>query len=135
MQILETSAKPSARSDDALLNSAASSSPRSIAATISPPGSAFTAAPMPVNTSIEMPTVRNLRPLKSSTLVIGFLYQPSGWVGIGPYGNDTTLAPIDAYSLLSSCLPPPYLCQLSIMLASTPHPGPDPPPPARVDCL
>ena len=118
MQTLETSAKPSTRSDEALLNSAASSRPRSIAATISPPGSALTAAPMPVNTSIEMPTVRNLRPLKSSTLVIGFLYQPSGWVGIGPYGNDTTLAPIDAKILLSSSLPPPYLCQASSMLAS-----------------
>jgi hypothetical protein len=78
-----------------LLNSAASSRPRSIAGTISPPGSAFTAAPMPVNTSIEMPTVRNLRPLKSSTLVIGFLYQPSGCVNIGPYGYDCTLAPIE----------------------------------------
>ena len=48
----------------ALLNSAASSRPRSIAETISPPGSALTAAPRPVNTSIEMPTVRNLTPLK-----------------------------------------------------------------------
>jgi len=96
MQILETSAKPSARSDDALLNSAASINPRSIADTISPPGSAFTAAPKPWNTSMEMPTVRNLRPLKSSAFVIGFLYQPSGWVGIGPYGNETTFAPIEA---------------------------------------
>src|SRR6267154_1738824 len=113
MQTLETSAKPSARSDEALLNSAASSRPRSIAPTISPPGSAFTAAPMPVNTSIEMPTVRYFRPLKSSALVIGFLNQPSGWVGIGPYGNDTTL-------------PPPYLCQDSSMLASIAQPGPEP---------
>ena len=55
-----------------------------MAATISPPGSALTAAPMPVNTSMEMPTVRNLRPWMSSALVIGFLNQPSGWVGIGP---------------------------------------------------
>jgi hypothetical protein len=67
-----------------------------MAGTISPPGSAFTAAPMPVNTSIEMPTVRYLRPLKSSTLVIGFLNQPRGCVNIGPYGNDTTFAPIEA---------------------------------------
>ena len=37
-----------------------------------------------------MPTVRNFMPLKSSTLVIGFLNQPSGCVGIGPYRNDTT---------------------------------------------
>ena len=95
MQTFETSANPSRRSDEALLNSAASSRPRSIAGTISPPGSALTAAPRPVNTSIEMPTVRNLRPLKSSFLVIGFLNQPSGCVGIGPYGNDTTLAPIE----------------------------------------
>ena len=84
MQTLETSAKPRMRSDEALLNSAASSRPRSIAETISPPGSALTAAPIAVNTSIEMPTVRYFRPLKSSTLVIGFLNQPSGWVGIGP---------------------------------------------------
>ena len=35
-----------------------------MAATISPPGSALTAAPMPWNTSIEMPTVRNFRPLQ-----------------------------------------------------------------------
>jgi hypothetical protein len=84
MQIFETSAKPSARSDDALLNSAASRRPRSKADTISPPGSALTAAPMAVNRSIEMPTVRNLRPCKSSGLAIGFLNQPSGWVGMGP---------------------------------------------------
>src|SRR5207302_10665617 len=102
MQILETSANPSARSDDALLNSAASIRPRSMAATISPPGNAFTAAPMPWNTSMEMPTVRNLSPLKSSGFVIGFLYQPSGWVGIGPYGNDTTLAPTGVERLLSN---------------------------------
>src|SRR5215470_20445634 len=126
MQTFETSAKPSARSEDALLNSAASSRPRSIADTISPPGSAFTAAPMAWNTSMEMPTVRNFNPLKSSGLVIGFLYQPSGWVAIGPYGNETTLAPIEAYSLLRSCLPPPYLCQDSSMLASMPYAGPEP---------
>src|SRR6476646_8172482 len=118
MQILETSAKPSARSDEALLNSAASIRPRSMADTLSPPGSVFTAEPSPVNTSIEMPTVRNLRPLKSSTLVIGRLYQPSGWVGIGPYGNDTTLAPIEVKIFSSNCLPPPYLCHDSSMLAS-----------------
>ncbi len=34
-------------------------------------------------------------PLKSSGLVIGFLNQPSGCVHIGPYGKDTTLAPMD----------------------------------------
>src|SRR5690349_23781007 len=111
MQILDTSAKPSAVSEEALLNSAASSSPRSMADTISPPGRAFTAAPRPVNTSIEMPTVRYFNPLKSSALVIGFLNQPSGCVGIGPYGNDTTLAPIELKSFSSSSLPPPYLCQ------------------------
>src|ERR1041384_3417012 len=92
MHTLETSGKPSTRSEVALLNSAPSRSPRSIAGTISPPGSALTAAPMPVKTSIEMPTVRNFMPLKSSTLVIGFLYQPSGCVHIGPYGDQTTLA-------------------------------------------
>src|SRR4029078_11184217 len=111
MQTFDTSGKPSTRSDEALLNSAASSRPRSIAATISPPGNALTAAPMPVNTSIEMPTVRNFNPLKSSTLVIGLLYQPSGWVGIGPYGNDTTFAPMPLKISSSNSLPPPYLCQ------------------------
>src|ERR1043166_58116 len=110
MQTFDTSAKPRMRSEVALLNSAASSRPRSIADTISPPGRAFTAAPIDWNTSIEMPTVRNFSPLKSSTLVIGFLYQPSGWVGIGPYGNDTTFAPIDEKIFSKSCLPPPYLC-------------------------
>src|SRR5258708_29957113 len=109
MHTLETSGKPRRRSEVALLNSAASSKPRSIAGTISPPGSAFTAAPIPVNTSIETPTVRYFIPLKSSTLVIGFLNQPRGCVGIGPYGNDTTLAPIEEYSLLSNSLPPPHL--------------------------
>src|SRR6267142_1967788 len=123
MHTLETSGKPRRRSEVALLNSAASSRPRSIAGTISLPGSAFTAAPMPWNRSIEMPTVRYLRPLKSSGLVIGFLNQPSGCVGIGPYGKDTTLAPIEAYSLLSSSLPPPYLCHDSSMLASMPNAG------------
>src|SRR5262249_36072714 len=118
MQTLDTSAKPSTRSDEALLNSAASSRPRSMADTISPPGNALTAAPKLWNTSMEMPTVRNLRPLKSSTLVTGFLYQPSGCVGIGPYGNETTFAPIELYSFSSSSLPPPYLCQDSSMLAS-----------------
>src|ERR687893_727569 len=126
MQTLETSAKPSARSDEALLNSAASRRPRSMADTISPPGSALTAKPIPVNTSIEMPTVRNLSPFRSSARVIGFLNQPSGWVGIGPYGNDTTLAPIDLYSFSRSSLPPPYLWQAISMLASMANPGPDP---------
>jgi hypothetical protein len=95
MQVLETSGKPRVRSELALLNSAASISPRSMAGTISEPGSAFTAAPMPVNRSMEMPTVRNFSPLKSSGLVTGFLYQPRGCVGIGPYGKETTLAPIE----------------------------------------
>src|SRR5215470_12933707 len=95
MQTLETSGNPSARSEEALLNSAASSRPRSIAATISPPGNALTAAPMLVNTSIEIPTVRYFMPLKSSDFVTGFLNQPSGCVGIGPYGKETTFAPIE----------------------------------------
>src|ERR1700712_409870 len=126
MHTLATSGNPRMRSDDALLNSAASSRPRSIAETISPPGKALTAAPMPVNTSMEMPTVRNLTPLRSSALVTGFLNQPSGWVGIGPYGKETTLAPIELYSLARSCLPPPYLCQARSMLASMAYAGPEP---------
>ena len=84
MHTLDTSGKPRRRSEDALLNSAASSSPRSMAGTISAPGSALTAAPIPWNKSMEMPTVRYFMPLKSSTLVIGFLNQPKGCVGIGP---------------------------------------------------
>src|SRR5215510_2495611 len=111
MHTLETSGKPRMRSEVMLLNSAASSRPRSMAGTISPPGSALTATPMLVNTSTERPTVRYLRPLRSPTLVIGFLNQPRGCVHIGPYGYDTTLPPIEAYSLASSSLPPPYLCQ------------------------
>jgi len=54
------------RSEVALLNSAASRRPRSIAGTISLPGSAFTAAPMPLNRSIEMPTVRYFMRLEMS---------------------------------------------------------------------
>src|SRR3954471_6708145 len=96
MHTFDTSGNPSRRSELMLLNSAASRSPRSMAGTISPPGSAFTEAPMLVNMSMEMPTVRYFRPLKSALLVIGFLNQPSGCVYIGPYGNDTTLALIDA---------------------------------------
>src|SRR5258706_3193739 len=99
MHTLETSGNPRRRSDEALLNSAASSRPRSMAGTISPPGSAFTAAPMPLNTSTDRPTVRYFRPLNWLMLVIGFLNQPSGCVHIGPYGYDTTFPPIQAYSL------------------------------------
>jgi hypothetical protein len=84
MQIFETSGKPSARSEEALLNSAASRRPRSSAGTISAPGRAFTAAPSPVKMSMEMPTVRNFSPLMSSSFETGFLNQPNGWVGIGP---------------------------------------------------
>jgi hypothetical protein len=40
---------------------------------------------MSVNTSIARPTVRNFRPFMSATLATGFLNQPSGCVGIGPY--------------------------------------------------
>src|SRR5438876_878005 len=53
MYTLDTSAKPSRRSEEALLNSAASIRPRSIAETISPPGSAFTAAPIPEHVNGE----------------------------------------------------------------------------------
>ena len=55
-----------------------------MAGTISPPGSAFTETPMPVSMSIEMPTVRNFMPFMSSSLVMGFLNHPRGWVGMGP---------------------------------------------------
>ena len=55
-----------------------------MAGTISPPGRAFTAQPMAVYMSTESPTVRNFIPLRSSSLVIGFLNQPKGCVGIGP---------------------------------------------------
>ena len=90
MQFLTTSGKPSTRSEVALLNSAASIRPRSSAGTISPPGSGLTAVPSSLNTSTARPTVRNFRPCMSATLATGFLNQPSGCVGIGPYTNDTT---------------------------------------------
>src|SRR5712691_3027179 len=134
MHTLDTSGKPSRRSELALLNSAASISPRSIAGTISAPGSATTAAPMAWNMSIEMPTVRYFMPLKSSGLVTGFLNQPSGCVGCGPYGKDTTLAPMELNILESNSLPPPYLCQDSIMFPSMPKAGLDPHS-ARAFCL
>ena len=54
-----------------------------MAGTISPPGSWATEAPIAWNRSAARPTVRYLRPLRSAALVIGFLNQPSGWVGIG----------------------------------------------------
>src|SRR4030095_1248158 len=106
MQTFDTSGNPRTRSDVALFHSAASRSPRSSAGTISGPGSALTAAPSAVNTSMEIPTVRNFSPLKSSGLVIGFLYQPSGWVGIGPQGEGTTFVPVGAVGLFKSCLAP-----------------------------
>jgi len=45
---------------------------------------------MSVYMSTARPTVRNLVPLTSSSLAMGFLNQPKGWVGIGPYRYDTT---------------------------------------------
>src|SRR5216110_1163941 len=96
MHTFDTCAKPSARSGEALLNSAASSDPRSIVCTTSALGKALATAPRLLNRSIAIPAVRYLSPLRSSTLAIGFLNQPSGCVGCGPYRNDTTLAPIDA---------------------------------------
>ena len=48
--------------------------------------------------------MRNLSPLKSSGLVTGFLNQPSGWVGIGPYGKETTLAPMRVVELVEQLL-------------------------------
>src|SRR6266542_3708456 len=64
MHTLETSAKPRMRSEVALLNSAASRSPRSIAGTISPPGSAFTAAPrlVPGEQHVGVHSIRGTRP-------------------------------------------------------------------------
>src|SRR4028119_1414194 len=47
MEGLETSGKPSTRSDDGLLNSAPSMTPRSSAGTISPPARVVTATPRP----------------------------------------------------------------------------------------
>src|SRR5690606_29102379 len=125
MHTLDTSGKPSRRSDEALLNSAPSSRPRSSAGTISPPGRALTAAPMAVNKSMARPLVRNFRPFRSSVLVMGFLNQPNAWVGRGPLRKVTTLPPISAYSSSSISLPPPYLCQDRTMLASMPKAGPD----------
>ncbi|CUI30950.1 Uncharacterised protein [Achromobacter xylosoxidans] len=126
MQILDTSWKPSARSEEALLNSAPSSRPRSSAGTISPPGSAFTAAPIAVYMSMARPTVRNFTPLTSSILEIGRLNQPKGCVGMGPYISDTTFTPMAFWISTSSSLPPPYSCQASSMLASIPNDGPEP---------
>src|SRR2546428_548112 len=67
-------------SDEGLLNSAASSKPRSMAGTISPPARIVTAAPISLNRSAERPTVRYFMPLKSSPLLISFLNQPIGQV-------------------------------------------------------
>ena len=43
-----------------------------------------------------MPTVRNFRPLKSSTLVIGLLNQPSGWVRAGGVESNAVERRLDA---------------------------------------
>ena len=61
--------KPSTLSELVLLNSAASGRPRSIAATISPPGQCIHGCAERSEMSMERPTVRYFRPLKSSTLV------------------------------------------------------------------
>ena len=75
-----TSGKPSRRSDEGLLNSAASSRPRSIAGTISPPGRMVTAAPISLNRSAERPTVRYFMPLKSSP-ALDLLLEPAERLG------------------------------------------------------
>ena len=76
-----------------MLNSNASITPRSIAGTISPPGSCVTFIPICCIRSAARPTVRYLKPLSSSALLIGFLNQPSGWVGIGIAQKLTTSIP------------------------------------------
>src|ERR1044071_6617680 len=53
MKNFDTSGKPSSRSEDGLLNSAASSRPRSMAGTISPPGRIVTEAPISLNRPAE----------------------------------------------------------------------------------
>ena len=80
MKNLETSGKPSSRSEEGLLNSAASSRPRSIAGTISPPGRMVTAAPISLNRSAERPTVRYFMPLKSSPR-LDLLLEPAERLG------------------------------------------------------
>ena len=57
--------------------------PRSIAGTISPPGSWATLMPISCIRSAARPTVRYLKPWMSATPAIGFLNQPKGWAGIG----------------------------------------------------
>src|SRR3712207_6597618 len=87
---LATSAKPSSLSDDGLLNSAPSITPRSRAGTMSGPARIVTATPSSLNRSAERPTVRYFRPFRSSGLWTGRLNQPSGWVGIGLLKNEIT---------------------------------------------
>ncbi len=87
-------------SEVGLLNSNASMTPRSSAGMISPPGSWVTFAPISWKRSAARPTVRYLRPLSSFASVIGFLNQPSGWVGIGMAKKPTTFR----FSFVSSSL-------------------------------
>lgn len=76
--------------------------------------------------SMARPTVRNFAPLTSSALVMGFLNQPNGWVGMGPYISEVTFTPMAFWISVKSSLPPPYSCQASSMLASMPNEGPEP---------
>ena len=67
---------------------------------ISPPGSWVTFAPISWNRSAARPTVRYLRPFSPAASLIGFLNQPSGWVGIGSAKKPTT----SRFSFASSSL-------------------------------
>jgi len=71
------------------LNSAASTTPRSSAGTISPGGMLTTAIPISLNTSAEMPVARNLSPLRSAGDLMALRNQPCG-SGVSPKVGKTT---------------------------------------------
>ena len=71
--------------------------------------------------------MRYFRPLRSASLVIGFLNQPSGWVGIGMAKKLLMLTfMIWVWSSSNSSLPPPLWIQPRPSLALKPNTGPVP---------
>ena len=77
--------------------------------------------------SAARPTVRYFRPLRSAALLIGFLNQPSGWVGIGMAKKLLMLTfMIWVWSSSNSSLPPPLWIQPRPSLALKPNTGPVP---------
>ena len=114
------------RSSVALANSAASSTPRSMAGTMSAGAICTADTPIAVKRSTARPEVRNLRPFRSPALRIGFLNQPSGSHGTGPKRKLLMSSCAAAWISTKSSLPPPYSTHAMSWFASMPKSGPAP---------